>query len=192
MTVLGRSDSAPAREDSLIRVKTRWLALTVAGLVVAGACSSKPEDLRYVRASGPMPTISGQTLAGGRVEPSDYAGKVVVVNFWNQDCPPCRREMALLEQEARRLRAAGVVVIGVVYVGGNWPNDPQAAREFLERRGVTYSNVLDQSSELARMFGIAGIPSTTVVDRSGEMRFRVLGELRAGQLDELISMLSAG
>jgi len=139
-----------------------------------------------------MPVISGSTLTGARIARGDYAGKVVVVNFWNQDCPPCRQEMPLLEKEARRLRAGGVVVIGVVYVGGNWPNDPQAAREFLERRRVTYSNVLDQSSELSRMFGIVGIPSTTVVDRSGEMRFRILGQLRAGQLDELISMLSAG
>jgi thiol-disulfide isomerase/thioredoxin len=167
------------------------IRLSILMLVLTTACSTKAEPF-YVRASGPMPVISGTTLAGGRLAPADYSGKVVVMNFWNQDCPPCRREMPLLERESRRLLAAGVVVIGVVYVGGNWPNDPQAARAFLDRLGVTYSNVLDESSELARKFGIAGIPSTIVVDRSGEMRFRVLGQLRAGQLDELISMLSAG
>jgi hypothetical protein len=82
-----------------------------------------------------------------------------------------------------------VRVIGVLYVGGNWPNDPDAARDFLVRLGITYPNVLDEASDLARTFGIAGIPSTIVVDRSGEMRFRILGRLRPGDLDELLSML---
>ena len=172
-------------------MRARWI-VRIAALLLAAACSSDPNGIRFARVSGPMPAISGTTLDGGRLAPPDYAGKVVVVNFWNQDCPPCRQEMPLLEQEARRLHGDGVVVIGVVYVGGNWPNDPQAARDFLDRLDVTYSNVLDQSSELARKFGIAGIPSTIVVHRSGEMRFRVLGQLRPGQLDELISMLSAG
>jgi thiol-disulfide isomerase/thioredoxin len=138
-----------------------------------------------------MPPISGQTLSGGRLDRADYAGKVVVVNFWNQDCPPCRGEMPLLQSEAVRLRDKGVEVIGALYVGGNWPNDPQAAKEFLARLGITYPNVLDESSDLARRFGIAGIPSTIVVDRSGEMRFRVLGRLRAGDLDELLGKLEA-
>jgi len=158
---------------------------------VAVGCSGSADDLRYARVSGPMPAISGETLTGGRIEPSDYAGRIVVVNFWNQDCPPCRQEMPLLQRDSRRLESEGVTVIGVLYVGGNWPNDPGAARSFLDRLGVTYPNVLDQSSELAGRFGIAGIPSTIVVDRSGEMRFRVLGQLRAGWLDELISKLEA-
>jgi cytochrome c biogenesis protein CcmG, thiol:disulfide interchange protein DsbE len=169
-----------------------WLIrLAVLVLALPTACSTRAEPF-YVRASGPMPAITGTTLDGERLAPSDYAGKVVVVNFWNQDCPPCRQEMPLLEQEARRLRGAGVVVIGVVYVGGNWPNDPQAARDFLDRLGISYPNLVDESSDLSGRFGIAGIPSSVVVDRSGEMRFRVLGQLRPGQLDELIAMLSAG
>jgi cytochrome c biogenesis protein CcmG, thiol:disulfide interchange protein DsbE len=136
-----------------------------------------------------MPPISGPTLTGGRVEPRDYAGRVVVVNFWNQDCPPCRREMPLLQGEARRLGGKGVTVIGVLYVGGNWPNDPEAARTFIDRLGITYPNVIDESSGLAEAFRIAGIPSTVVMDRSGRMRFRVLGRLKPGQLDTLLSML---
>jgi len=163
-------------------------ALFMTALMLAFACSSKPE-VDYARVSGPMPAISGQTLTGEWVEPSDYKGKVVVVNFWNQDCPPCRTEMPLLQREARRSAGGGVIVIGILYVGGNWPNDPDAARSFLTRLGVTYPNVLDPSSDLARRFGIAGIPSTTVVDRSGQMRFRVLGRLHDGVLDALLSML---
>ena len=181
-------EASPAgNPDRLGRVKIGWLS--VGAVLVAASCASGPNDLRYARVSGPMPAISGLTLDGGRLDPSDYRGKVVVLNFWNQDCPPCRQEMPLLQRESRRLAGEGVAVIGVLYVGGNWPNDPEAARSFLDRLGITYPNLLDGSSGLAREFGIAGIPSTIVVDRSGEMRFRVLGRLRPGDLDELLSML---
>src|SRR5436190_12640120 len=114
------------------------------------ACSSSLKDLRYARISGTMPAISGQTLTGERIEPRDYRGKIVVLNFWNQDCPPCRGEMPLLEREARRLRAKGVAVIGVLFVAGNWPNEPPAARAFLERLRITYPTLLDPSSDLSR------------------------------------------
>ncbi|MGH2555970.1 MAG: TlpA family protein disulfide reductase [Actinomycetota bacterium] len=173
-------------------MRSHLLRLSSVALALLSACSSEPASPFYVRVSGTMPAISGATLDGGRFGPADYSGQVVVVNFWNQECPPCRREMPLLQRESHRLSGAGVVVVGIVYVGGNWPDDPEAAREFLDRLGITYPNLVDQSSDLARRFGIAGIPSTVVVDRTGEMRFRVLGQLRQGQLDELLSMLSSG
>jgi thiol-disulfide isomerase/thioredoxin len=173
-------------------VRFRFLTFPIIALALAVGCSSTPNDLRYARVSGSMPAISGMTLTGERIEPGDYAGKIVVVNFWNQDCPPCRREMPLLQAEAVRLRASGVTVIGVLYVGGNWPNDAPGARSFLQRLGISYPNVLDETSELARKFSIAGIPSTIVVDRSGQMQFRILGRVRSGQLDELLSMLDRG
>jgi peroxiredoxin len=168
--------------------------VVVAALVVASslaACSSSLKDLRYARISGPMPAISGETLTGNRIEPSDYAGKVVVLNFWNQDCPPCRGEMPLLELEARRLRAKGVVVIGVLFVSGNWPNDPAAAKAFLQRLHVTYPTLLDPASHLSRKLDIAGIPSTIVADSSGQKRWQVLGRLHPGQLEELLAKLGS-
>jgi thiol-disulfide isomerase/thioredoxin len=168
--------------------------VAVASLVVAtslAACSSSLKDLRYARVSGPMPVISGKTLTGGRVEPADYGGKIVVLNFWNQDCPPCRSEMPLLELEAGRLRARGVVVIGVLFVSGNWPDDPAAAKAFLQRLHVTYPTLLDPSSDLSRKLDIAGIPSTIVADRSGQKRWQILGRLHPGQLEELLAKLGS-
>ena len=158
---------------------------------MTAACSSSLKDLRYAPISGPMPAISGQTLSGGRIEPGDTRGKVLVLNFWNQDCPPCRGEMPLLEQESRRLRAKGVVVVGVLFVSGSWSNDPSAAKAFVDRLHVTYPTLLDPTSELTRKLSIAGIPTTIVADRSGRKRWQVLGRLHPGQLEELLAKLGS-
>ena len=118
-----------------------------------------------------MPEISGTTMDGRPFGPADYRGKVVVVNFWNQDCPPCREEQPVLEAALQHLSARGVTIVGLVYVGGNWPNDPPAA------------------SRLAGAFGIAGIPTTVIAGRDGRLAFRILGKVRPGQIDGLIDQL---
>jgi len=73
-----------------------------------------------------------------------------------------------------------------VYVGGNWPNDLSAARAFLASNGATYPNLLDSDSKLSRAFRIAGIPTTVVAGRDGQLRFQILGQVRPGQLEDLI------
>jgi peroxiredoxin len=171
-----------------VRSRLAAFVLMVCGL--ASACSSTGSVApAFVPASGPMPAIIGRTLDDQTFGPADYRDKIVVVNFWNQDCPPCREEQAVLEADFKALSSRGMTVVGLLYVGGNWPNDPAAARSFLRENGVTYPNLLDGSSELSRAFAIAGIPSTVVVDRDGQLRFRILGRVRPGQLEELIGQL---
>jgi thiol-disulfide isomerase/thioredoxin len=156
---------------------------------LGSACSSSGTNPTFVTISGPMPAIAGTTLLGKTFGPADYAGKIVVVNFWNQDCPPCRQEQPVLETDYQKLSDRGVIVIGLVYVGGNWPNDLSAAREFLASSGATYPNLLDADSKLSRAFRIAGIPTTVVAGRDGRLRFQILGRVRPGQLGDLIDQI---
>jgi peroxiredoxin len=168
------------------------LVLVATLATLAATCSSGNEtrsSFLVAPASGHMPSIAQPTLTGGRISPADYRGKVVVVNFWNPDCPPCRREAPTLQADWERLRGLGVEMVGVMYIGGNWPDDRTSARDFLREFGVTYPSVVDESSSLARDFGVPAIPSTVVVDRSGQMRWRVLGQLQPGELAALIAQL---
>jgi thiol-disulfide isomerase/thioredoxin len=168
-------------------VRRLALALVVACLAVG--CSSGDANPLFAERSGPMPVVSGTTLLGHPFGPADYAGKIVVINFWNQDCPPCREEQPVLEADYQKLSDQGVVVIGLVYVGGNWPNDVSAARAFLASNGATYPNLLDGDSSLSEAFRISGIPTTIVADRQGQLRFQILGKVRAGQLEDLIDQI---
>ncbi len=173
--VFGRSDA-----------RTATLAL-IAVLFVACSSTDVP---RFVRSTGQAPEISGEALLGGSVEPADYRGKILVVNFWNYDCAPCHLEQPVLQSDWERL-GPKVAFVGLMYVGGNppFPGDPDAARTYLRRFGVTYPAIMDVGSELSRAFRIPGIPSTVVVDGNGQMRFRLYGRVRLGELDDVVEML---
>jgi cytochrome c biogenesis protein CcmG, thiol:disulfide interchange protein DsbE len=138
-----------------------------------------------------MPPVSGTTLLGESFGSADYTGKIVVVNFWNYDCPPCRQEQPVLQADWASLRSKGVSFVGVMFVGGvpAWPGDQAAARAYLQQFGVTYPVLVDDHSSIARSFAIQGIPTTVVADGNGRLRFRVLGRVRSGQLEQLINEL---
>ena len=175
------------RSSSVCRVLA---SLTILGAALAG-CSSTDVP-KFLLISGRAPEISGTSLLGGTVTPADYRGKVLVVNFWNYDCAPCHLEQPVLQADWERLRSQGVFMIGLMYVGGNppYPSNPGAARAYLRRFGVTYPAIVDQTSALAKGFGIPGIPSTIVVDRTGRMRFRLYGRVRPGELGDVLAMLT--
>jgi len=168
------------------------LLLVVAFLV--SACSSPssggPGDFLVAKVSGPLPALAGTTLTGASLSPADYRGHVVVINFWNPDCPPCRKEAPELRAQWQSLRSLGVRFVGVVYVGGNWPDDPSAARTYIHDFGLDYPAIVDQHSSIARAASIQGIPETIVADASGQMRYRVLGGVKPGELTALIAGLS--
>ncbi|HXJ65352.1 MAG TPA: TlpA disulfide reductase family protein, partial [Actinomycetota bacterium] len=118
-------------------------------------------------------------------------GKVLVVNFWNPYCPPCRVEAPALEAAARRFADEGVVMVGVHYTGQQWPKSVPDALSFVRAAHLMYPVVGDPGSALAKGFGIAGIPTTVVVDASGRMRFRVQGPVKAQVLDDLLDRVLA-
>jgi thiol-disulfide isomerase/thioredoxin len=167
--------------------RTFRASLALGAALLLGACSGPaaagPGGI--VEVSGPMPELSGETLQGGVLSPSDYAGRVVVVNFWATWCGPCRREQPELSAVQAEQGPDGAFFIGV-----NFRDDEAAARAYLEEFDVGYPSLTDPSGAIAHRFGVPYLPATIVVDPAGEMRFRAVGALDAAALRELIAHAS--
>ncbi|HEY5598142.1 MAG TPA: TlpA disulfide reductase family protein [Kiloniellales bacterium] len=119
----------------------------------------------------PAPLDAFQELAGRRVRLADFAGRVVVLNFWATWCAPCVREMPALDRMQALLHADGLTVVAVsVDRGGAALVEPFAQRLGLKNLGL----YLDPQSTLARAFGITGLPTTFVID----MDSRIVGALQ--------------
>jgi len=137
--------------------------------------------------STPAPSFALVTLDGDTIRSADLRGKVVVVNFWATWCIPCKVEMPSMQKLHERHAGDDLVVLGVsVDVGGAGP-----VRAFLRDHHITYP-VGRVTEPLRRAFGgIAGIPTTFVIDRHGIVRHRVVGYFAPPALEASVSRLLA-
>lgn len=132
--------------------------------------------------------FSGTLADGSPVSSKDYAGDVLVVNFWYAGCPPCRVEAPYLESLYQKYKAQGVGFLGV-----NLYDTASTAASFESDKGVTYPSVLDRETgsvllAFSKTVPPKATPTTLVIDKKGRVAARILGALPdASTLNTLIS-----
>lgn len=136
--------------------------------------------------------FEGVTDAGVTVASDDYAGEVLVVNFWAGYCAPCRVEAPELEKLSQKWAGEGAAFLGV-----NTYDEPETSLAFARTYGVTYPSVIDAKTGAVQL-AFAGtvapsaLPTTIVLDRDGRVAARILGQLPAASiLDAIVKTLVA-
>jgi len=131
-----------------------------------------------------MPALQG----GGTVSLRDFAGKVVVLNFWASWCGPCRLEAPDLERTWEEFRSKGVQFLGVDY-----RDDRAAATAFVKEFGITYPSIYDPAGTLAFDYELVSVPTTFVIDGSDQIVYQFRGYLNGPVLRSAIEdVLPAG
>jgi cytochrome c biogenesis protein CcmG/thiol:disulfide interchange protein DsbE len=120
---------------------------------------------------------------------TDFAGDIVIVNFWASWCLNCR-----VEHEALNQAAAGYDDLGVTFVGIAYKDDEEASQAFLAElgRGDPYVYGVDEGSRVAVEFGVLGLPETFFIDRDGIIRGKVSGPLSTEFLNQTIEAIALG
>jgi thiol-disulfide isomerase/thioredoxin len=151
---------------------------------------------QVLRSGDRVPDFTLVDLSGQTVRFSDLEGRAVVLNFWATWCPPCRREMPLLDAIHQEYRSRGLSVVGID-VG----EDPDAVRRYVESIGVAYpiwvdapnrQTGIDATQSIHGRFGGVGLPTTVFVDRGRIIRGRHLGELNRAILQTQAESLLDG
>lgn len=107
---------------------------------------------------------------GRLVALSDFRGKPIVLNFWASWCTPCRQEMPNLERIWKEFRDQGLVVLGIDVL-----DDEKDAAAFLKALNITYPNVFDPDQTRMRLYRVAALPTTILIDREHRQRDRFVG-----------------
>lgn len=119
-----------------------------------------------------VPAVSLPLIDGRLAHSDDWRGKVVLVNFWATSCPICVKEMPALVDTYRT--AAGpafdMVAVAMAY------DAPARVVHFARQRALPFKVAFDPRGEIATAFGgIAGTPTTLVIDRDGRIVERIVG-----------------
>lgn len=103
-----------------------------------------------------------RTLDGERVRLEAYRGRVLFINVWASWCLPCVAEMGSIQRLRDSLRHSEVEFLLVS------PEAPEPVERFLRRYAYDLPVFLEVG-EMPEAFGLRALPTTFVVDRSGDI-----------------------
>ena len=174
--------------------KALWIAVAVAlpvAMLIAVLATSPSARSRAVKSplvGKPAPPAEGTTIDGSRASLADLRGQWVVVNFFATWCVPCRTEHPELIRFADSHRQAGdASVFAVVY-----SDSPSAVKDYRAGNGGDWPMLADPDGRVALDFGVGGIPESFLVSPDGFIVSKILGGVRAADLDRLLAQASGG
>lgn len=97
-----------------------------------------------------------------RLRLSDYAGQVVLVNFWASWCYPCLVEMPEFQKIYDKFKDGGFTVLAVA-VFDKLPD----AKGFQDKQRFTYPVLFDDNEQAKEAFQVEVVPQTFLVGRDG-------------------------
>jgi len=121
---------------------------------------------------------------GKQVRVSELKGKVVLVNFWATWCEGCQEEIPWFVEFSRRYADQGLVVVGVSMDSDGW----NKVRPWIREKGVNYTVVIG-SEELAKEYGLDGMPLTALVGRDGKVATTYAGVVDRAATEQKIREL---
>lgn len=167
----------------------RHLIYTVAAVAVVAALAA---DVALDRGGGtvapgrPAPQLPSEVLVPPRVTIASLRGRPAAINFWASWCEPCRQEAPAFERLARQLRGHASLV------GVDWEDDRDAALAFVHRYGWTFPSLRAAGAGAGERYGIAGLPTTLVLDRDGRIAEVLRGPQTAAELARALVRAGAG
>jgi len=129
------------------------------------------------------PDFSVEALGRGRrYQLADFAGEVLLLNFWATWCAPCRIEMPWLAQIYSRYRSRGLTTLGVNMDDGDMP----AVERFAREMGVTYPIARNNDAIVSAYGGVRFLPQSYLIGQQGQVLQRIFGMPSTHELEAAI------
>lgn len=176
------SQASGQREEAkafLTRVK-KDLASHPQGVQVAQFLDQLGGEL-FLPGRGDAMPIAFTDLKGDAIDLAKMKDKVVLVDFWATWCGPCVAEMPNVIATYGKFHDRGFEVVGI-----SLDEDKAALEDFIAQNKMPWPQYFDGKgwdNQIAKQFGIQGIPATFLIGKDGKI---VAANLRGPSLEQAV------
>lgn len=103
-------------------------------------------------------TMDGETVRF----PDDFAGQVVLLEFWATWCVPCLGQVPYLKETHARFAGQGFEIVGISLDAPR--TSAERVEQFLDQRELGWPQVYQGSGAIANTYGVQAIPTAYLVD----------------------------
>lgn len=168
-----------------------WLAVTgtcpmcgvgsaLCGFVSTAQGAMQPAGNAAERGRPTPPAIKATTLDGKPIALSDFAGKVVLIDFWATWCGPCVAELPHVKSAYTKFHDQGFEIIGI-----SLDDNKDALKKFIAKREMPWAQIVNNEikggKDPASVYGVSSIPTTVLVGRDGTIAATNLRGERLGK-----------
>lgn len=137
-----------------------------------------------IKVDYPAPVLTLEDMNGERISLSDLQGKIVLVNNWATWCPPCKAELPTLEKYYQSHASQDFVILAIE------AGDPlNEIEEMIKKYSLTFTVLQDPANLSMKAFGNWDLPSSYVIDRTGQIRLTWTGQINLPMLNKYVSPL---
>lgn len=129
----------------------------------------KPLETTFFRTGNKLSNFKFTDIEGNKFNLKELAGKVVVLNFWFVNCPPCRMEIPELNKMVLKYKDNPDVLFLAVGLDENYE-----IKDFIKKTPFLYK-ITGNGKWLAQSYGVKSYPTHVVLDQSAKILFHSTG-----------------
>jgi peroxiredoxin len=169
---------------SSLTAKRSVFGALVAGVAMIGAAfaagftsaPSRSVAVEPVEVGAKAPDFTLTDVNGSEVTLSDYAGKIVVLEWFNPDCPFVKKfhysTKTMHETHAKFAGDEGIVFLAINSgAPGKQGHGVERNRKAIEEYKIQYPVLLDESGAVGQLYGAKRTPEIFVIDGEGVVRY---------------------
>jgi peroxiredoxin len=145
---------------------------TILLLGFAISINAQPDTTTYTKTGDKAPVFSCRTIDGKDIDISKLQGKIIMINFFATWCPPCNKELPVLQKNIwdkyKNNSDFVLIILGREHT-------EKEVKDFVTAKKFTMPFAPDPKREIFKLYASQTIPRNVIIGRDGKIVFQSIG-----------------